>query len=689
MNPRAWSREFATGLMVAGFFTVMLLAVAVRIVTLQTSPPQPLRPFLSERASNRNIQPLRGDLLDRRGRVLSTTCFSYRLIVDPVTFPDPADEAIVKLAEASGLDPGVVGQRVVLAQAENDVRQAVLDEWNGVGQESEKPRGLIATLSSRLRTRQAQASAQDIDITAWAEQAGKPPPLVRYLPIDPTLDRERADRVLAARIPGVTIETQPMRAYPGGTLASSVVGKVGFGHVGLLGAEQMLETRLSGEPGHMRYVRDAFGRPLWVGRGDWVSPTRGDDVRLAVDLEIQRIASEELIRGVHDADAAGGRIVVIDPRTGELLAMVDYVRDDVNAVPFPWVPRDSKETPAIHPDRSTWPRYRVIQPDPARAVDPSLGRNRCVEDVYEPGSTFKPFVWALARQSGKLPDGEVITFDPSNYRTPYGRALADVTKRAQLTWPEVLVYSSNIGMSKAAERVSHQQTASLIRRLGFGQRTELGFRGETGGLVTSPRDWTEYTQTSVAIGYEVGVTPVQMVRAFSAFARNGELAGTIPSLCLTAFDPEEPLAGLHERVFEPRTAMEVRRAILGVVERMDQMRLLRNREDVPVTYQMFGKSGTAKIAVTPPPGFRRPKYAKGYFERQYNSSFIAGAPFDDPRLVVLVIIDDPSPELVRIQRAYGSAVAGPVVRRVVERVLRYLGVPPDAPKGDGIAAARP
>lgn len=685
MKVPQWDRSLVVGGGVMLLFMCVLMAIVARIAQLQTNPPAPLQPFLSERASNRNINPLRGDLLDRRGRVLSTTCFSYRVVVDPVTFPDPPDEAIVKIADASGLDPGTIGQRVVNALAQNDLRKKTLDEWNGVGTEVAEPKGLLQTLADRFRTRSATNNAE-AELTDWAEQVGKPPPLIRYLPIEPALDREHADRVLAAKVPGVMIETLPERAYPGGLLAAPLVGKVDYQHVGLLGAEQKLDERLTGQPGHMRYVRDAVGRPLWVGRGDWTSPTRGDDVRLSIDMEIQRIATEELIDGVMDADAAGGRIVVADPATGEVLAMVDYIRDDVEAVPFPWVPKDSTESVSVDPDHARWPRYQVIRDDPRRHVEPALARNRCVEDIYEPGSTFKPFVWALARQQGKLPDGEKISFDPNNYRTPYGRRLSDVTKRTELTWPEVLLYSSNIGMSKVAERVSPQSVQSLVARLGFGKRTELALEGETGGLVTRPRDWTEYTQTSVAIGYEVGVTPVQMVRAFCAFARNGDLAGTVPALRLTAYDSEEPLAGLHEKIYEPETALEVRHVTTGIVDRMEQLRKIRFPDDVPATYQMFGKSGTAKIAVTPPEGFRLPKYGKGYFDKQYNSSFIAGAPLENPRLVVLVIIDDPSPELVRIQRAYGSAVAGPVVRRVMERALRYLGVPPDAVDGEGVAA---
>jgi cell division protein FtsI/penicillin-binding protein 2 len=308
-----------------------------------------------------------------------------------------------------------------------------------------------------------------------------------------------------------------------------------------------------------------------------------------------------------------------------------------------------------------------------------------VEDVYEPGSTFKPFVWALARQQGLLPDSEVIKNESKQYRTPYGRRLEDVTYRAEMSWTDVLLYSSNIGMSKVAERVAFRDVQQTLVKLGFGRSTELGLAGEASGLVTRLRDWTKYTQTSVAIGYEVAVTPVQMVRAFSAFARNGELAGTLPALRLTAFDPSDPLADLVERVYEPEAALDVRRSIVGVVERMESLRKIRFPEDVPATYSMFGKSGTSKIAVSAPKGYEVPRGAKGYFEKQYNASFLVGAPVDEPRLVVLAIIDDPGPDLVRLQRAYGSSVAGPVTRRVVERSLRYLGVLADLPEREDVA----
>jgi cell division protein FtsI (penicillin-binding protein 3) len=307
-----------------------------------------------------------------------------------------------------------------------------------------------------------------------------------------------------------------------------------------------------------------------------------------------------------------------------------------------------------------------------------------VEDLYEPGSTFKPFVWAAGYERGLLKPGEVITSETRTIRTYYGRPITDVTFRPELTWDDVLRFSSNIGMYNITERLSHQDLRGTVTALGFGASTGLGIPGETAGMVTSARDWTKYTQTSVGMGYEVGATMVQMVRAFSVFARRGDDAGTLPGIRLTAAGADASRPGLIgeevfvERVFDPETAVAVREPLKGVVERMDALRLRKDPGDVPARYTMFGKSGTAYIACTPPRGMQRPRGATGYY-KQYTSSFLVAAPAENPEIVVLVVIDDPGPERIRKVEHYGSHVAGPVVRRVVERVLPYLGVPAPGP----------
>jgi cell division protein FtsI/penicillin-binding protein 2 len=322
------------------------------------------------------------------------------------------------------------------------------------------------------------------------------------------------------------------------------------------------------------------------------------------------------------------------------------------------------------------PRYRTVKQDPARFKEPALARNRCVEDMYEPGSTFKPFMWSATTALGLAKPNEIFDTEDGFWKTPYGRPLKDVTVRGKQSWTDVLVNSSNIGMTKGTSRMSAEQMHAAVRGFGFGQPVKLGLPGESPGRVTSLKNWSKYTHTSVAMGYEVAVTPVQMVRAFSAFARTGEQAGTIPDVSLIAVSSDSA-ASRGTRVLPPEIAELTRKTMRGVAENLER-KVLKN-ESQGYRYDAFGKSGTAQIPLPPRPKDRKlPKGVPGtgYFVGQYNVSFICGAPAESPRMVVLVVVDDPGPRLVRENRYYGAMVAGPVARRVVERSLAYMGVPP-------------
>jgi cell division protein FtsI (penicillin-binding protein 3) len=393
---------------------------------------------------------------------------------------------------------------------------------------------------------------------------------------------------------------------------------------------------------------------------------------------------------VYDADAAGGRLVALDPATGEIVAMVDIIREDVaDLQAFPWEPLPPaaarrRGEPAPPPPPAPDPpvndgtaRYVTIKPDPKRSVHPALGRNRCVEDVYEPGSTFKPFVWSTITELGLAQPDEVFDTEGGRWRTFYGREIQDVTRRDTMTWADVLVNSSNIGMIKAGERLSFRQLHDAVRRFGFGRATGIGLPGEATGMVTPLRSWSKYSHTSVSFGYEIAVTPLQMARAFSAFARPGALGGTIVPIRVLAPQPAAPGSGVVYRVLPAAVAKLTRETMGGVTANMEARLALTDESQTGWRYSIFGKSGTAKIPMTDPPeGFRRPRGTTGYFENQYNTSFIAGGPTENPRLVCVVVIDDPGPELVRQKRHYGAATAGPVVRRFMERTLVYLGAPP-------------
>jgi len=617
------------------------LVVLAQVARLQLAPPGSLRPFVSDRDSSRSLRVARGDLLDRRGRVLATTRMGSRVVVDPTIIEPRLDRTAVDLAAALGTDPGPVGRKLVGGVLEN-----------------------------------ARREREDDPDTKR----------VRYLPVGGVIGEDAARRVRAAAIPGVSVERRPVRVGAADDLVGAILGKVGTRdwstrRVGRMGAEAQFDDRLSGRDGALTYTRDAMGTALWVRPGAWDAGDAGRDARLSIDLEIQRIVREELGRGAEQADAAGARAVVVDPRSGEVLAMDDVLRDIEGLAEFPWYDPKGDEDPATLPEPRERPRYRVLAPDPVRGVEPTLARNRCVRDLYEPGSTFKPFAWALAKTLGLLPDDEIIEIEYGRSVTEYGRVLEDVTPREALSWDDVLRYSSNVGMGIATQRTPEHELRGAVRALGFGRRTGLGVMGEERGIVTGADDWNHWTQTSVGMGYEVAVTPVQMARAFSVFARRGAMAGTLPELRLSAAgrDGRPGLTGdeiIVERVFAPDAARRVRGPLVGVVERMDDADRRFNGAPEP-RYSMFGKSGTAFIPCIPPSGMRRPNGAGGYFAKQYTSSFLVAAPADEPVIVVLVVIDDPGPERIAGRRHYGSWVAGPVVRRIVDRVLPYLGVAPD------------
>lgn len=604
-----------------GIFASLALVLA-RVAQLQLAPDPGLQPFIQDRVTRRTDPAPRGDLLDRRGRVIAATRTGYRLFVDPATFTEPFTPKMQEIARAIDADVERVAERL-LPRIEASRRRAA---------------------------------------------EGRSP--IRYVAFPSVLTDDQYERARAIKIPGVHLERRNVREITAGPEAASIAGKVGIEEVGLIGAERIFDAAMQAQPGHMDYVRDARGRPMWVEAHGIATPIRGKSARLSIDLELQRIAHEEIVRGVEAVDAAGGRLIMVDPHTGEILAMVDHIRDVRGLAPIDAKGKYSTD-PAI--------RYRTIPQDTGRASDPALARNRCVEDTYEPGSTFKSFLWSSALERGVVRPDEIINTHHGRWTTDYGRKVEDVTPMGQLTWKDVLVYSSNIGMAQVTRRMTDEQLRTDILRFGFGRRTGIGLPGESPGIVTTARNWTKYTQTSVAMGYEVGVTPLQMVRAFSAFARTGDKAGTLPVLRLTAAGGDEPtLAEFEHRVLPPWVAELTRTTMRNVAENMARRATRSTPADAMQAGGMFGKSGTAKIV--------RPG-GKGYFERQYNSSFIAGAPVDEPRIVVLVVIDDPGPAFTSTRRYFGSQVAGPVVLRVVNRSLAYLGIAPDDRDAERIAAA--
>lgn len=610
------------------FITLVLLVVLSRVAMLQIAPSDRLqRAALQHMVAERFDAP-RGDIVDRRGRLLAATRVADRVFMDPAMLPMNASlpRSIAELADAIDADPDELADRV------------------------------LATLSRSLNSFHDQGR------------------FLRYATLSGPLTREQAEAVRKLAIPGIHLEPLPIRERMTDDSLATIVGRLGSDASQTLGFESRFADKLASTPGSMTVVRDGKRRVMWVDRTGITPSQAGERVRASIDLRIQQIAREEIEHAVRITDAAGGRCVVVDPATGEILAMVDIVAQRDDLTPF-----DSKNPDHRNPEPGQRVRFQIIPPLGDPSLDAAIRRNRLVHDQYEPGSIFKPFVWAAVTASQAAQLDEEFKVNYGRWRTPYGRIINDVVDNfASMSWRNVLVRSSNIGMAQGAARLTKQDLRRIIIAYGFGSPTGLGIPGERAGTVTSSRNWNDYTQTSVSFGQEIAVTPVQMVRAFCAFARSGPLAGTLPELSLIARTGEgeakqtvaaSRTTGMLTPVIDPVAAYQARDAMIEIAANVRKRARQLDPETPRSQYSSFGKTGTAQVAR---PGTR------GYFDGQYMSSYITAAPADHPRIVMLVIIDDPGPARIAQRAHYGSATAGPAAMRIIDRTLAYLGVPPDS-----------
>jgi len=593
MNPSTRIRGWSRGVVVLTI--AALVATLARTAQLKTVPPSKLIPAMGSRTSTSAELASRGRILDRRGRILATSIVGYRLFADPATIWKRGND---RIREGLKDDP----QASISGDPFTDVAAALSTV---LGKPSADIEGIF-----RLR-------ADD-----------------RYVILDGDLSEVELDGVKSLAIEGLGVESKLVREYPQGSVAVSVVGKVGFEHKGLSGAELSFESDLAAKNGKLTFLRDVQRNVLHIEDGNFIPADDGTDVRLTIDVVLQDIAEKRLAEAVRQYNAGGGRLVALDPETGDVLAMVDILRT-----------------------RSGW---KEITADPARRIDPALARNRCLTDPFEPGSTFKPFVWETATEIGIFSLNSIVpTPTVGPYRTSFGRAIRDVKYYGPVPWRTVLVKSLNSGMAIAGERMSFEDMQhKVVERFGFGQLTHLGVSGETAGIVTSPAAWSKFTQTSVSMGHEIGVTPVQMVRAFSSFCNGGWMPQ--PRIALPIGPDGRVLPTKQTPVIPANIALETRSAMEGVLTEGT------GRKAQSALYRMFGKSGTAQL---PKPAGQ----GKGYFEDRYVANFIAGAPYEHPRIVVLCVLDDPD----KSKGHFGGSVAGPVVRDFIDEALQYLGVKPD------------
>jgi cell division protein FtsI (penicillin-binding protein 3) len=445
-----------------------------------------------------------------------------------------------------------------------------------------------------------------------------------YVYLKRQVDADVAKRVEAMKIPGVHLRPENKRHYPEGETVAHLVGFTNVEDVGQEGFELSQQQRLAGRPGSRRVIKDNLGRVIeQVGSG--TEPQDGDDLALSIDTRIQFLAFNAIRDAVREHRAKAATAIVVDVRSGEILALVNL------------------------------PTY---DPNNRAALNGGQLRNRAITDTYEPGSTMKPFSVAMALEAGKVKP--MTTIDTSPGKLTIGTAtIGDAHRYGVLTVEQILQKSSNVGTVKMALQLPPQRMWEGFTSLGFGQPPHIGFPGAVAGRVRPYKSWKPIEQATMSYGHGISVSLLQMARAYTVFAREGEM---IP---LTMLKSDAPAVGAQ--VYRPEVALQVRKMLEMAAGPQGTAPLAQIQG-----YRVGGKTGTAH------------KQENGAYQNKYIASFVGFAPVSNPRVVVAVMVDEPS-----AGKYYGGVVAAPIFARITGETLRALRVAPDAPFTTLIQPAEP
>jgi len=558
-----WREVLRSRLVVcAGLFVLWTVSIEARLVYLQVIE----HGDMMARANRQQLRTVklpakRGEIVDRTGRVLAYSVDADTIAADPTEVDDPE---MVARRVCAALDHCTSSQREVMAE--------------------------------RLSSRQQFA----------------------YLARQVSADEAR--RVKDLDLPGVAFYKESRRYYPKKDLAAHVLGYVGVDNVGLAGLESTFDARIRGREGKMLLQTDARRRAM-SSREERL-PTAGDGLELTLDEYLQFIADRELRRGVAENGASGGTAVILQPDTGEILALAN------------------------------WPTFN---PNAFNASEVVARRNRAVQDLYEPGSTFKIVTASAAIEEGLIRTTDQIDCSPGHI-TFGSRVIRDTHEYGVLPFIDVIAKSSNVGAIKVGMRVGSNRLSQYVSRFGFGQTLASDFRGENAGMVYSPERLDASALASVSMGYQVGVTPLQMAAAVAAVANGGEL---VEPHVVRAFvrngHREEVPRNVVRRAIAPETAAIVTEVMEAVVERGTAKSFAQIEG-----YTVAGKTGTAS------------KIVNGHYSKSdYNASFVGFVPSRKPAVAIVVVIDSP-----HAGSYYGAVVSAPVFKRIAEATLRHLGIGP-------------
>ena len=519
----------------------------------------------------------RGDILDRRGRILATSVDADTVYAVPSEIDDPAD-AVKRLCDAFG-------------DCTAKERQALVDRLGRKGQ------------------------------FAYVRRQVAP---------------DQAKRVTELNLDGIGFVKESKRFYPNRELAAHLVGYVGLDNTGMSGIESTFDSRIRGKAGAILIHTDArrhafsrFERP----------PTSGSTVELTIDEYLQHVAERELHAGVLANKAEGGTAIIMNPHTGEILAMANEP---------------------------------TFNPNAYRDFDDADRRNRAVQDLYEPGSTFKVVTASAAIEEKVMPIDTMIDTNPGVIHIagrPKPITEASHHNYGVLSFTDVIVRSSNIGAIKIGLRVGTERLSKYVALYGFGHPVSPDFPGESPGIVWNPSKWTESALASVSMGYQVGVTPLQMVSAISSVANGGEMME--PRVIRAVYRDNRRYAvqpKIVRRTISPETAATLTGIMEGVVG--DDHGTAKAAR-LP-GYTIAGKTGTAA------------KLVNGHYSTtDYNASFVGFIPSRNPAVAIIVVTDAP-----HVYPNTGGYVSAPVFKRIAEATLRYLGVGPSVDPDPPVVVAR-
>lgn len=427
------------------------------------------------------------------------------------------------------------------------------------------------------------------------------------------VDEPIAKQIAALNIKGIYQRREYKREYPEGESAAHVVGFTNVEDNGQEGIELFFDKQLAGKAGSRRVIKDRLGRVV-EGVGETVPPLDGKDIQLSIDSKVQFFAYQKLRDAVTANKAKAGSVVVLDAVTGEVLALANY------------------------------PSY---VPDKRQNLSGEQLRNRALTDSFEPGSTMKPITVAAALEAGRITPQTVIDTSPGRLSMG-GFTISDTHNYGALTVEGVIQKSSNIGALKISSRMSPQEMWTVYTALGYGHKPQLEFPGAVTGRLRPWKSWKPVEQATMAYGYGLSASLLQMAHSYTALAHDGEI------LPLTILKSNSPAMG--QKIFSAQTASSVRKMLQMAAGPGGTGPLAQT-----IGYSVGGKSGTAHKQV-----------GKGYASNKYRAWFTGMAPIGKPRIIVAVMVDEPS-----AGQYFGGLVAAPVFSEVVQQTLRMMNVPPD------------